>query len=130
MIVGVPKEIKRDEYRVGLLPVGVEELTRAGHQVLVEAGAGLGSGLADQDYAKHGAEMVASAEEVYGRADMIIKVKEPQPARSPLLRPRPDRVHLFPLGRRPAADRGAAGHAAASPWPTRRSATTTAGCRC
>ena len=60
MIVGVPKETKRDEYRVGLLPVGVEELTRAGHHVLVEAGAGLGSGLADQDYAKSGAELVDS----------------------------------------------------------------------
>ena len=58
MIVGVPKEIKRDEYRVALLPVGVEELTRAGHKVLVERGAGLGSGLADADYAAAGAEMV------------------------------------------------------------------------
>ena len=58
MIIGVPKEIKRDEYRVGLLPVGVEELTRAGHQVLVETNAGLGSGLADHDYLAHGAEMV------------------------------------------------------------------------
>ena len=86
MIVGVPKEIKRDEYRVGLLPVGVEELTRAGHHVLVETGAGLGSGLADQDYAKHGAELVAGAAELYGRADMIVKVKEPQPGEMPLLR--------------------------------------------
>ena len=60
MIVGVPKETKRDEYRVGLLPVGVEELTRAGHRVLVEAGAGLGSGLADQDYAEYGAQLVGS----------------------------------------------------------------------
>ena len=59
MIVGVPKETKLDEYRVGLLPVGAEELTRAGHKVLVEAGAGLGSGLADRDYQQHGAEMVA-----------------------------------------------------------------------
>ncbi len=86
MIVGVPKEIKRDEYRVGLLPVGADELTRAGHRVLVEAGAGLGSGLADQDYAKHGAELVDSPEEVYGRAEMIVKVKEPQPGEITLLR--------------------------------------------
>ena len=86
MIIGVLKEIKRDEYRVGLLPVGVEELTRAGHQVLAEAGAGLGSGLADHDYLRHGAEMVAGPEEVYGRADMVIKVKEPQPAEIALLR--------------------------------------------
>jgi alanine dehydrogenase len=79
MIVGVPKEIKRDEYRVSLLPVGVEELTRAGHRVLVETGAGLGSGLSDQEYVKSGAEMVDLAKEVFDRSDMIIKVKEPQP---------------------------------------------------
>ena len=79
MIVGIPKETKQDEYRIGLLPVGVEELTRAGHRVLVESGGGLGSGLADADYAKQGAQMVAGPGEVYGEADMIIKVKEPQP---------------------------------------------------
>ena len=77
MIVGVPKEIKRDEYRVAMLPVGVEELVRRGHQVLIQAGAGLGSGLPDHEYLEQGAELVASAEEVYGRADMVIKVKEP-----------------------------------------------------
>ncbi|NUQ61063.1 MAG: alanine dehydrogenase [Pirellulales bacterium] len=88
MIVGVPKEIKRDEYRVGLLPVGAEELTRTGHQVLVETGAGLGSGLCDHEYVAHGAQMVPSAREIYGRADMIIKVKEPQPQEIPLLRQR------------------------------------------
>ena len=86
MIVGVPKEIKRDEYRVGLLPVGADELTRAGHRVLVEAGAGLGSGLADQDYAKHGAELVQSAAEIFGRAELVVKVKEPQPGEISLLR--------------------------------------------
>jgi alanine dehydrogenase len=86
MIVGVPKETKRDEYRVGLLPVGAEELTRAGHRVLIEAGAGLGSGLPDSDYAKSGAQLVDTPAEVYGRADMIVKVKEPQPAEVALLR--------------------------------------------
>jgi alanine dehydrogenase len=86
MIVGVPKETKRDEYRVGLLPVGAEELTRAGHRVLVEAGAGLGSGLADNDYTKAGAELVDVPGELYGRADMIVKVKEPQTAEIPMLR--------------------------------------------
>jgi alanine dehydrogenase len=86
MIVGVPKEIKSDEYRVALLPVGADELTRAGHKVLVEAGAGLGSGLPDRSYVKHGAEIVAAAEEIYGRSDMIVKVKEPQPAERPMLR--------------------------------------------
>jgi alanine dehydrogenase len=87
MIIGIPKEIKRDEYRVGLLPVGAEELTRAGHRVLVERGAGGGSGLSDDQYVRHGAEMVATAEEVYGRAEMIIKVKEPQPGECHLLQP-------------------------------------------
>jgi alanine dehydrogenase len=86
MIVGVPKEIKCDEYRVGLLPVGAEELIQAGHRVLIETGAGLGSGLADNEYSKYGAEIVAGPAEVYGRADMIIKVKEPQPCEYPLLR--------------------------------------------
>jgi len=87
MRIGIPKEIKRDEYRVGLLPVGAEELTRAGHRVLIEAGAGAGSGLNDDEYVRHGAEVVATAEEVYSLAEMIIKVKEPQPGECRLLRP-------------------------------------------
>ena len=87
MIVGVPKEIKRDEYRVAMLPVGVEELTRAGHRVLVESGAGMGSGLPDELYQQSGAELVATAEEVFGQAELIVKVKEPMPAEWPLLRP-------------------------------------------
>ena len=86
MIVGVPKETKLDEYRVGLLPVGAEELTRAGHTVLVESGAGEGSGLSDQDYVDNGAEIVATAKEVFDRSDMIIKVKEPQEVEFPLLK--------------------------------------------
>ncbi|HXT59508.1 MAG TPA: alanine dehydrogenase [Pirellulales bacterium] len=87
MIVGVPKEIKRDEYRVALLPVGVEELSRAGHTVLVEAGAGLGSGILDEMYAAHGARLVGSSQEVFGEAELVVKVKEPLPAEWPLLRP-------------------------------------------
>ncbi len=86
MIIGVPKEVKRDEYRVALLPVGADELTRAGHRVLVERGAGLGSGLPDHSYADHGAELVDTAADVFARADMIIKVKEPQPQEIALLR--------------------------------------------
>ncbi|MCA9210672.1 MAG: alanine dehydrogenase, partial [Planctomycetales bacterium] len=78
MIVGVPKEIKRDEYRVGMLPVGVEELTRSGHRVLVQATAGLGSGIRDEEYAAHGATIVEKAEQIFAEADMIVKVKEPQ----------------------------------------------------
>lgn len=86
MIVGVPQEIKRDEYRVAMLPVGAEELTRRGHQVLVETGAGRGSGIEDALYAEHGAEMVASAADIWDRADLILKVKEPMPSEWPLLR--------------------------------------------
>jgi len=87
MIVAVPREIKRDEYRVGMLPVGAEELTRAGHQVLIEAGAGLGSGLADHDYQQAGAQIVSGPDEIYARGEMIVKVKEPQPAELTKLRP-------------------------------------------
>ncbi|HEY1602511.1 MAG TPA: alanine dehydrogenase [Pirellulales bacterium] len=88
MIVGVPKEIKRDEYRVALLPVGVEELVRAKHEVLVESGAGLGSGILDEQYIEQGARMVEGPAEVFARADMVLKVKEPLPSEWPLLRRR------------------------------------------
>lgn len=87
MIVGVPSEVKTDEYRVSMLPVGVEELVNRGHQVVVQSGAGLGSGLADHDYLKAGAEMVASGSDVFQRADLIVKVKEPQPSEYSLVRP-------------------------------------------
>jgi alanine dehydrogenase len=86
VIVGVPKEIKADEYRVAMLPVGVEELRRAGHTVLIEASAGQGSGITNDDYARHGAEIVDDAKSIYSRADMVVKVKEPLPAEWPLLR--------------------------------------------
>ena len=87
MIVGVPKEVKRDEYRVAMLPVGVEELANAGHSVLIEKGAGLGSGLRDEDYTRHGARVVETAEEVFANSELIVKVKEPQPSEWELLRP-------------------------------------------
>jgi alanine dehydrogenase len=77
VIVGVPKEIKVREYRVGMVPGAVKSLVDAGHRVLVEAGAGVGSGIPDADYARAGAEMVASADEVWKRAEMVVKVKEP-----------------------------------------------------
>jgi len=86
MIVGIPKETKRDEYRVAMLPVGVEELVRAGHRVVVERNAGSGSGLPDESYAACGARLVDTAAEVFGEADMIVKVKEPQPPELPLIR--------------------------------------------
>jgi alanine dehydrogenase len=86
-IVGVPNEIKTHEYRVAMIPVGVEELTRAGHKVLVQAGAGQGSGISDEQYAQNGAEIVKTAEEVWKRANLIVKVKEPLPVEWPLIRP-------------------------------------------
>lgn len=77
MRIGVPKEIKDNEYRVGLIPSTVRELAAHGHQVLVEKGAGIGAGLADSDYVSAGAEIVASADLVFERAELIVKVKEP-----------------------------------------------------
>jgi alanine dehydrogenase len=87
MIVGVPREVKSDEYRVAMLPVGAEELTLAGHRVLIEAGAGQGSGIADGQYEAVGGTIVATAPEIWSEADLIVKVKEPQPSEWPLLRP-------------------------------------------
>jgi alanine dehydrogenase len=86
-VVGVPKEVKTDEYRVAMIPVGVDELTRAGHKVLVQKGAGLGSGIGDDQYAGHGAELVDKADEVWKRSDLIVKVKEPLREEWPLLQP-------------------------------------------
>ena len=86
MIVGVPKEVKGDEYRVALTPNGVEELTRAGHRVLIQSHAGIGSGITDDEYAACGAEIVAAAADVWRRADLIVKVKEPLPEEWPHLR--------------------------------------------
>lgn len=86
MIIGTPKEIKNHEYRVGLTPAGVRELAAHGHAVLIEQGAGSGVGLSDAVYLAAGAEIVASAAEVFARAEMIVKVKEPQPAECLMLR--------------------------------------------
>ncbi len=86
MRIGVPKEIKVHEYRVGLVPAGVRELVTAGHEVLVESGAGLGIGVDDAQYRAAGASIAANAAEVFARADMVVKVKEPQPAECAMLR--------------------------------------------
>ena len=86
MIVGVPKEIKENENRVAMTPAGVEELTRHGHEVLVQATAGLGSGIGDEEYSASGAEILSPVGEVFARAEMIVKVKEPQPSEYGLLR--------------------------------------------
>lgn len=86
MIIGVPKEIKDHEYRVGLVPSSVRELIHYGHKVLIQKGAGEGADFQDQVYIKLGAEIVDSAEAIFERAEMIVKVKEPQPAECRLLR--------------------------------------------
>jgi alanine dehydrogenase len=77
MLVGVPKEIKDSEYRVGLVPSAVRELTRSGHRVLVEKSAGLGAGLSDDNYRSVGAEIVPDPDQIYARGELIVKVKEP-----------------------------------------------------
>ena len=88
MKVGVPTEIKTDEYRVALTPAGVRELQEHGHDVLIQSGAGVGSAIEDSDYTAQGARIVPDAEAVFGEADMIVKVKEPQPSEVALLEPR------------------------------------------
>ena len=87
MKVGVPTEIKTDEYRVALTPSGVRELTQHGHEVLVEQGAGEGSAITDEEYVAQGAQIVADADAVFALAEMIVKVKEPQPVEVARLRP-------------------------------------------
>ncbi|SUX30586.1 alanine dehydrogenase [Chromobacterium vaccinii] len=87
MLIGVPKEIKNHEYRVGLTPSGVRELVANGHKVLVQTHAGLAIGFTDEQYIQAGASIASNAEEVFERADMIVKVKEPQPVECRMLRP-------------------------------------------
>ncbi len=86
MIVGVPTEVKPDEFRVGMRPVGAEMLVHRGHTLLLQAGAGAGSGFSDDDYKAAGAQIVPTAEEVWSSADLIVKVKEPQSSEIPLIR--------------------------------------------
>jgi alanine dehydrogenase len=87
MKVGVPSEIKVDEYRVAITPSGVRELTAHGHSVVIEEGAGEGSAISDAEYVEQGAEMLKDAAAVFADAEMILKVKEPQPAEVAMLRP-------------------------------------------
>ena len=87
MRIGVPKEIKNHEYRVGLIPSSVHELVHHGHEVVVQQGAGLGAGLSDQDYIDAGARILATADEIFASADMIVKVKEPLAEERKKLRP-------------------------------------------
>jgi len=87
VIIGVPAEVKSDEYRVAMLPVGVEELVARGHKVVIESGSGLGSGIADHDYLRAGAELAVNGADVFGRAELIVKVKEPRRQEWAMIRP-------------------------------------------
>ena len=129
MKVGVPKEIKTHEYRVGLTPESVREFVARGHEVLVETGAGAGIGAGDDAYRNAGAGILADAGAVFDAAELIVKVKEPQPAEIAMLRPR----HIFsPIctwrqtrSRRRACSKPAAPRSPTRPWSSRR-----VRCRC
>ena len=87
MLIGVPKEIKNHEYRVGLVPSSVKDLVHAGHEVIVQTGAGAGIGSSDDEYVEAGASIIGTAKEVFAKAEMIVKVKEPQLVECEMLRP-------------------------------------------
>ena len=108
MRVGIPTEIKNNEYRVAITPAGVAELVRRGHDVLVQAGAGDGSAISDADFKAAGAQIVDSADQVWADADLLLKVKEPiEPEYAPDAQG-PDAVHLPAPGRLAAVHRRAA----------------------
>jgi alanine dehydrogenase len=106
MLVGAPKETKDNEFRVGLTPATVAELTHRGHRVIIEKSAGVGSGLTDDEYSNAGAKIVDTPQEIFARAEMVVKVKEPQAAERKMLRHGQilfTYLHLAPdLGRCPA----------------------------
>ena len=104
MQIGVPKEIKDHEDRVGLVPSSVAELVHHGHQVIVEAGAGIGSGLSDAEYTAAGATLREGPEAIFALADMIVKVKEPLPVERKLLQTRTSPFHISASCGRPRAD--------------------------
>ena len=106
MIIGIPKEVKDKEFRVGLTPHSVHEAVGRGHSVWVEKNAGAGIGASDADYRKMGAKIAASADEVFARAGMIVKVKEPQPGEIKKLRPRQLLFTYLHLAAAPALTRG------------------------
>jgi len=92
MIVGVPTEVKNGEFRVAITPAGVRELTSAGHTVLMQSGAGIGSSIRDDEFVATGASVLTDAIDVWSRADMVLKVKEPVPDEYPLLGLKRDQV--------------------------------------
>ena len=105
MFIGVPKEIKADEFRVGLVPSTVADLVARGHAVAIETRAGEGAGISDDDYAAAGAEIVATADEIFGRAELIVKVKEPLGVRTKETATRSDDFYLSASRTRPRADK-------------------------
>src|SRR3712207_6137616 len=106
MRVGVPTEIKTDEYRVALTPSGARELTDRGHAVVVQAGAGAGSGIEDAAYVSQGARIVPDADAVFAEADLIVKVKEPQAVEIARLEPRHTLFTYLHLAPDPEQTRG------------------------
>ena len=106
MKIGVPTEVKVDEYRVALTPAGVRELADAGHEVVVQSGAGEGSAIPDERYQEQGARIVPDAESVFGEAELIVKVKEPQPEEVSLLEPRHTLFTYLHLAAAPELTRG------------------------
>ena len=108
MIVGVPTELKTDEYRVALTPAGVRELVDAGHSALIQSGAGEGSAISDEAYTAQGGTIVPDAAEVFGGAELIVKVKEPQPSEVELLEPRHTLFTYLHLAADPALTRSLA----------------------
>ena len=129
MKVGVPTEIKTDEYRVALTPSGVRELVEHGHEVVVQAGAGEGSAIADGDYEAQGATILPDADAVFGEAEMIVKVKEPQPEEVARLEARHTLFTYLHLAPDPELTR-ASSTPARPASPTRPSRTRAGGCRC
>src|SRR6202035_3680392 len=106
MKIGVPTEIKTDEYRVAITPAGVRELTTRGHDVLVQAGAGEGSAMADEQFQAQGARIVPDADAVFEQAELVVKVKEPQPEEVRRLRPGQTLFTYLHLAAEPELARG------------------------
>ena len=104
MIIGVPKEIKDNENRVAISPAGIDAFVEAGHEVLIETGAGEGSGFFDEVFIEHGAKIAQSAEEVWSSAEMVLKVKEPQPSEYRILSRGSHFIYLSAPGRRTGTD--------------------------
>ena len=106
MRVGVPKELKDNEYRVAITPAGVRELVVGDHDVLIEQGAGVGSSITDAEFERAGATIVPDADTVFAESDMVLKVKEPDPRGVPPPARRPDPVHLPPPRRQRVGHEG------------------------